>query len=158
MAMITNKTKILFLDIDGVLNNFKWSLIQPPGLMYRTVNDLDPENMKHLSKLLKAYPEVKVVVMSDWRKLMSLNELKSIFSNFEINPDQIIGYTPVVTRSQNREDEVLLYLQDNPCDDYALVDNDDFFNQLKPKLALTDPAIGLDEESINKIKSALNLF
>lgn len=148
---------LLFLDIDGVLNNFKWSETHPSGLLYRTLDDIDPTNIKLLSELLNKYPNLKVVIMSDWRKLISLEELKLIFSHFKINPDQIVGYTPTVAKSQNREDEVLLFLKDNPTEDYVLVDNDDFFKNLKNKLVLTNPQTGLDQESIAKIKQILRL-
>ena len=160
---MTNKVKtlhkilLLFLDIDGVLNNFKWSENHPSGLLYRTLDDIDPGNIKLLSELLAQYPEIKIVIMSDWRKLITLSELKVIFNHFKVNPDQIIGYTPAVAKSQNREDEVLMFLKDYPSENYALVDNDDFFTKLKSKLVLTDPQIGLTNNSILEIKNILDL-
>ena len=69
--------RLLFLDIDGVLNGYGWekSFLRK---IYRKVfhikrtdlsGMLDPFRVKWISKLVKKYPDLKIVLSSSWRQI-----------------------------------------------------------------------------------------
>lgn len=69
---------ILFLDFDGVLHPFK----QEHPFVY----------LPRLEATLRDFPHVRIVISSDWRQRMSLDDIRQYFS-----PDiraRIVGATP----------------------------------------------------------------
>lgn len=148
--------KVLFLDIDGVLNSFKWAILNPPGLLFRTIQDIDPSNMKVLVSFLNEKKDIQVVISSDWRKLVSLEELKNIFSHFGFPIERIIGYTPVHLNSHKRGEEISSFLKNNLVESYVILDNDNFVEELSSRLVLTDPNEGLIDSDLTKLKELFN--
>lgn len=59
---------ILFLDIDGVLNNTAWMQVPRPRLT------CDPENIRALN-LFTARSSAEIVIISEWRRLMPWDHL-----------------------------------------------------------------------------------
>lgn len=90
--------KIIFLDIDGVLNTGASTLYNlrefPEDSSRENRAKFDPMACSNLNYLLETFPESKIVISSTWRKLKSLDELKEIFRMNKIHPDKIIGVTP----------------------------------------------------------------
>jgi hypothetical protein len=134
--------KILFLDIDGVL--------QPGGAQNRFKNDLDllksqkiienPEfesvdkydlgavfydwaidSVELIRKLLDN-SQAKIVISSSWRNGKTLNDLKLLFSIHKLN-DYVIGATPIFSGS-NRGEEIASYLTENlDVEKFVIVDD-----------------------------------
>lgn len=101
---------ILFLDIDGVLHPFF-----PRA-------DLPDEENQHFSYLprlesvIREFPELQVVIASDWRNDHSLDELRGYFTA-DIRP-RIVGVTPRLERGAGdwagcREREAMAYIATN---------------------------------------------
>lgn len=80
--------KVIFLDIDGVMNNVGTRPQSPRGL----VDYLDPENVGVLNQVVRATGAV-VVVSSSWRLSNSLAELQASFAAAGCVA-QIIDVTP----------------------------------------------------------------
>jgi hypothetical protein len=77
-------TRILFLDIDGVLNSKRWE--DSPGV--RQLIDgpmLDPQACLALSKALEKISNVKIVLITSWVDSMDLNEFKEVFKPFGLD-------------------------------------------------------------------------
>jgi hypothetical protein len=124
--------KVIFLDIDGVLNLFwkpKW----------------DKKCVKNLNLILE-YTKAKIVIISTWKNHKTLEELKIIFNKQGII-GEIYGVTPT---GQERDQEILEWLSNNETIDWVVID--DKPNPLKKipkeKLFIVDSFIGLRDEKI----------
>lgn len=114
---------ILFLDFDGVLHPF-----------YRRSDLPDDENLPlaylpRFESVLRDFPEVRVVVSSDWRHHHTLDELRLFFSP-ELR-SQIIGVTPRLDKGAGdwtgyRQREALAYLNSigEPSSPWIAIDDD----------------------------------
>ena len=131
--------KILFLDIDGVMN-----CQETAGLSckYRI---FDREPTRLLSEIL-AKTETEVVISSSWRIGISIKEFKEIFHRQGLPGDRIIGYTPrLYHEGRLRGDEIKLWLEQNASPDavYAILDDSDDMGELIHRLVQTNYRIGL---------------
>lgn len=79
--------KIIFLDIDGVLNNT--STTDKIG-RYRGLED---SLIQRFNRIIEAVPETKIVISSSWRRFHTLPELTEILRSRGLKGD-IIGTTP----------------------------------------------------------------
>ena len=124
--------KVIFLDVDGVLNN--------DGYFERTKNEkqnrieLDDENIKCLKEIIDL-TGAKVVVTSTWKELRIYNELISYLKSFGIEV-----YDKTVHMSYNRGDEIREYLSTHEIDNFIILDDEIFkdFNELILHLVKTD--------------------
>jgi hypothetical protein len=144
--------KVIFLDIDGVLNsqnfihsfNGKWEL-----------HSVDPNAINVLNEIIKA-TNAKIVISSSWRIILDLNEIKDILiENGFVG--EIIGKTPII-RDNNRcrGDEINAYLEANPnIDKFIILDDDSDMDNLIDRLVKTSYIDGLLPKHIEKAISLL---
>lgn len=124
--------KVIFLDVDGVLNN--------DAYFERTKNEktcrieLDDENIECLKEIIDA-TDAKVVVTSTWKELRIYSELISYLKNFGIEV-----YNKTVHMSYNRGDEIREYLRTHEIENFIILDDEIFrdFNELISHLVKTD--------------------
>jgi len=156
--------KLIFLDIDGVINSQ-----QSMRMMHRFgrskflkdfANDEEtlyylsmicPVAISNLMHLVKYVPEVRFVISSTWRK-HSLGHLRKCFEWYGLSWDLVIGATPVIYRTpegvpQYRGDEIQAWLNANKhleIEDFVILDDDSDMAHLKEKhLIKTDNIHGL---------------
>lgn len=150
-------SKVIFLDIDGVLNDEETNATTPSGHV-----GIRDKKVKLLKKIVEA-TDAKVVISSDWRlcdhaidkdyKYLR-NKLKYV-GNIEI-----YGTTPNINW-QHRGAEIRRWLQDNPTvKDYVILDDIEF-NDFYPKdfykhVVITDFYYGLTEEDVDEAIHILN--
>lgn len=111
--------KIIFLDIDGVLNSEEWQSSKE----CQTASELDKDNryfspycVENLNRITNL-TDAKIVVSSTWRKSRSLSDLKMLFEKVGID-GEVIGKTDVLrfnnwNRSVFRGMEIFKWLEDN---------------------------------------------
>ena len=92
--------KIIFLDIDGVLNSEKWYIERfdknlYPNLENHHLCEFDPLTIEQLN-LLTDKTNAKIVISSTWRMGRTIDELKKLFEEVGIK-GEIIGVTPHLT-------------------------------------------------------------
>jgi hypothetical protein len=148
---------ILFLDFDGVLN---------PAVN----GEPDFCRLPLLWKILRACPDVQVVISSSWRELYCQDDLVQFVTSGggEDLAHRIIGSTPSFLREKNvsylwhRNTEILTWLKGNGYLHEAWLAVDDtarWFPKNSPSCYLTNPNIGLTEEDalaiIQRIKAAM---
>lgn len=123
--------KVLFLDIDGVLNHAGW---RPNGKRRR----FDPEACDQLERVVRE-TDARIVVSSSWRLGEDLASLKDrLFSCGLGCVDRIIDMTPslggsrvkdatgaLVYRDRRRGDEIAAWLREAHVTSYVIVDDDD---------------------------------
>jgi hypothetical protein len=138
---------ILFLDFDGVLH---------PDPCEK--NELFC-NLVNFEALLRAYPDIEVVISSTWRLTFDITSLRSYFS--EDLQHRIIDKTPRCSavnyprgreceewlQREQRQDEVWLAIDDWPYH---------FDDMIGRQLFLTDSDIGLDVEAIERLRIVID--
>lgn len=140
---------ILFLDIDGVLHP------RAPGPHLFS-------NLARLEGVLRDFEFVDVVISSNWREDMSLEQLQALFS-----PDirhRIIGATPVIEIEfpagphGTREAEILWFLEQDGHKGrpwIALDDEEKLFTPDCANLIKCSTLIGLDENAEKTMRELL---
>lgn len=147
--------KIVFLDIDGVLNHQLFYQEKSQKDRYNEVGrdlcNLDPTRVQMLNKLKDV---AKFVISSTWRKLHTLEEIKSLLElcGFE---GEIIDKTPTLSFEQTnglyhgsvpRGCEIKRWVEDNKIHskDYIILDDDsDMLYNQRNNFLLVDGYCGL---------------
>ena len=133
---------VLFLDIDGVLNNYE-ALKRDP--------QLDPVCVGVLNDLVEAL-DAQIVVSSSWRFFCSLDEIRSLLAAHGlVNPVRVIDATPCLEEkrgdryfSQPRGVEIQAWLSAHPeVARFVILDDDADMCHLTPHLVRTSMANGL---------------
>jgi hypothetical protein len=145
--------KVLFLDIDGVLNNM-YSMVQYKAHLW-------PPLVYKLNEISNSDTDVKVVVSSSWRILFSDYDLKVLLGRAGWSrSDLIIGTTPRASRDDNtRGNEIQKWLDAHPeVTHYAIVDDDsDMLESQMPHFVNTTYELGLIDSDVKKIKKILEI-
>ena len=158
--------KILFLDIDGVLNSaiyfeknhenvIKFNLMNKDKLndrkiiLRRKLMDIDVDKLKLLKDVVSA-TDVKIVIISSWKRL---NIFPYIVNELILYGIPIIGIT--TDEMFNRGYGIRNYINGHPIDDYAILDDDifdDYDDELLSKLVKTNfYDDGLTEVHVKKL-------
>lgn len=143
--------KVIFLDIDGVLNGWDlseyikyniWNIVPYKKIkdFIRTRSshyaDIDRKRVKRLSKICKK-TGAKVVLSSSWRNRLIHDSSCERYYDTEINKlfwnlidryhIEIIGKTPMIMESHKREDEIKAWLSeyDGKIENYIILDDED---------------------------------
>lgn len=162
--------RIIFLDIDGVLNSQKyfidncWKINEfykntyqdtVESLKMRKMLDIDLEKLRLLKQIIDCC-KAKVVVISSWKKLKVYSLIKEELIKIGI---PIIGET--IDNNDNRGFGIKEYLRENPNTDYIILDDDifpDYDEGLLSHLIKTNfYENGLDEEAKNKAIKKLRM-
>lgn len=154
--------KIIFLDIDGVLNNE--IMCSNPDWKEKQYN-IDKRCINLLNYLIEK-TEAKVVITSVWRHGKSIEELQKLFEEYGFKGN-IIGYTPSYGHeSLVRGNEILGWLQDNQdrydgldynFKNYVILDDDgDMLLCQKDNFIQVDYYSGLTPNIIWKAEKILN--
>ena len=107
--------KLIFLDIDGVLNN---SAMNHSTELFNEINSIDtihgrlsPINIANLNCITDT-TDAKIVISSSWRILSDLDEMRDILANAGVTGD-IIDFTPELSGDTLRGNEIYRYIKDN---------------------------------------------
>lgn len=126
--------KILFLDIDGVLNSRNYMNSVGRG------DAIDPRCVLHLNEAIRR-TGCKVVVSSAWRNLHTWAELLSILEDHGVNTEVFIDKTPDRFREfKNRDDEISEWLDNHgqEGDQWCIIDDElEHLVKLKDRLVKT---------------------
>ena len=137
--------KVIFLDIDGVLNHDN-TRDRIGGFL-----GLNPGMIKRFNRIIEACPDVKIVISSTWR----YSYTHGVYTNFEelvqllkargVQGD-IIGHTPfpetpapsgwitLGSSWRTRGEEIRMYLKEHPEVEHFLILDDDA-EGMKPRTA-----------------------
>lgn len=153
LATSVNMTKILFLDIDGVLNSAHVLDTQKRG------DAIDRDMVSRINHIIDA-TGCKIVISSTWRLYHSLFAINKRLTSEGMHDNLIIGKTPRLdAHYYNRADEILRWLKDN--DDVtqyiAIDDSAGEFDKIRDHLVATTWKDGLQDihvtEAINKLNN-----
>jgi hypothetical protein len=142
--------RIIFLDIDGVLNSKKFFC---SDCAYAHPDDnLDPYAIKKLNRIIDQ-TGAKVVISSSWRLGKSIAELDKILCRNGFKGDIIDKTEDLVSQRKTRGYEIRLWL-DHHSNIESFVVIDDFyfptFYKFDKNFVLTDYRVGLSERDADK--------
>lgn len=156
-----NIMNIIFLDVDGVLNNIKDAEEQYERILTPIVGFDWPFSKRSLNVLKRIVDETdaKIVVTSTWRlREQGRKTLLSELEKYDLK-EKVIGWTPNL-KAFNREEEIIAYLKSNEYTNLNFIILDDevrWYKDLKEYVIKIDAYLGLNEEhlepSINLLKS-----
>ena len=157
--------KLIFLDIDGVLNNTQ--NIKKYRLFFRGKRRLlvDVKPVFYLKKLLneieKEKLNVKIVISSSWRLGTIPADWKKLFKHYFNNAEIVKGRTPYLYKDRGIEILELLEIakeKGDMIDDYIVLDDDikDIINHINYKKVMKiDRRYGLTSKNIKEILKKL---
>lgn len=146
--------KVIFLDIDGVMNSQDWyEFIEDTDLdkSQGFGRDIDYRAVKLLNLYIKKH-DLYIVITSSWRELTLKQTLQVLGETAMVDIiDRIIGQTPR-RFDGNRGKEIDMFLKDRPeIDEFYIIDDDSFDIHQKEHLIQTDYVHGLTQEDLDKM-------
>lgn len=153
--------KVIFLDVDGVLNTERYITIQNKNNDPDPVNydrNFDPIVIKAIKKLYDNLYDPIIVLSSTWRISNELFDyVKKYLNNIGILTKPKLYKTDIL-KSNNREEEIIKFIKENNINikDIVIIDDESWgMKQLNSRLILCDQYYGFNNE---KLKEALKLF
>lgn len=146
--------KIIFLDMDGVLNNMSWVSTEyhKTGISPYSEDRLDPANVKALNRLIK-HGGAKVVISSSWRLIFNQEGMQDVLDKNGVKCE-VISMTPDLAGRRQRGDEITKWLQDNICnmsiESYVVLDDSTDMDAVVDRFVNTSPDEGLTEADVDK--------
>ena len=161
--------KVIFLDIDGVLNHEQFYRDKDSNII--KILDLslhlDPNSVRLLNEICEV-TGAKVVLSSTWRRHQSLDKAREIFKNKGFK-GEIIDLTPDLTLNNPdflRGNEILKWIKINEkmlganyknYKDYVILDDKTFMLYWqKDNFFKIDPRVGLTPENVEEIINFLS--
>jgi hypothetical protein len=126
------KMKVIFLDIDGVLNHMAFvikknanTINEPPleGFPQFQLNAIDSKSLSLVKKIVDK-TDSKIVISSTWRINKSKDDFIRLFDRFGFPNAPVIDCTPV-TPDRTRGIEIDMWLMNNSCvSNFIILDDD----------------------------------
>lgn len=139
---------IIFLDVDGVLNNLSWAkkMLEQEGVRVYSEDMLEDRALR-LLRFLVDLTGGKIVVSSAWRKIpQSYEALKQQLKYFGMT---VFSETPYVGGS--RGDDITAWFARNPGEyRYVILDDDDDMYGHMDHLVKTDFDTGLTRDAVSR--------
>ena len=133
--------RVLFLDIDGVLNRTAYRAASSTGLR----SWIEPELAANLNAVLST-TGASIVLSSDWRKGRSLDELRIELDAAGITAP-LVDVTPSLGGARWQEIQAWMTAHDVPPISVAIVDDGYDMGPLAPRFVRTSPLTGLDADA-----------
>ena len=134
--------RVIFLDIDGVLNN------TPSG------PDFEPELVGRLNRHVEL-GGAGVVISSSWRLDFELDQLVALMRAAGF-AGQVIGATPDL-EGLGRGPEIAEWLRENPAESFVILDDEADVGALSDHLVRTSPYRGLGPREAGQALGALGV-
>jgi HAD domain in Swiss Army Knife RNA repair proteins len=136
-------SRIVFLDIDGVLNSRQWFAKQSgDALVLAYDHELDPDAIRRLNHICSE-SSAEIVVSSSWRHTGLESVTKILRRNAVAAP--IIGVTPDL-HGRPRGEEIAAWLGEHAPDAvYCIIDDDSDMGELHGRLVKTSFDTGLTD-------------
>jgi len=160
LTIMTNR--ILFLDLDGVLNSIDFykrrgGMVAHKSFFDRHADELDPIAVKLLKEFVLEN-DIKIVISSTWRLLLTIEEIIALFEMRGWEDIPIIDFTPEiynVIRGEEIQDWLEKY--EHKVENYVILDDDSDFTkeQLKNNFVHVSGQTGLLPEHIEQMKTIL---
>jgi hypothetical protein len=145
------RPRVVFLDIDGVLNSTAWW--RDREQVSWTDEQIDPRAVAILNEIAPQ-ETTRIVVSSTWR-LMGLDRVRNVLERVGVKA-RVVGVTPDLREDYARGKEIALWLRDNGgrIGAYVVIDDDhDAGIGHGPRFIKTDVRIGLTAEHVTQARA-----
>lgn len=157
--------KVIFLDIDGVLNHDQWYVSKEYQSLYQNEDnelDIDPKCAERINKICEQ-TGAKIVITSDWRISWygTLRRLERGGINIEYvidkTPELIWVNIPGLDRSRGAEIELWNNSNMDINQNYVIIDDrTDFKPGQQEHFIHINPYCGITDDDMNKAINILN--
>jgi len=139
--------RVLFLDIDGVLNRTGFAPPAADGMS----SWIEPELAARLAAILEA-TGAQIVLSTSWRLESSLEELRAELHACGIDGTRVLDATPELDTDE-RWPEIEAWMQTHGVPPESVVIVEDFYEMgpLAARTVMTDADRGLDETAASAI-------
>lgn len=148
--------KIIFLDIDGVMNNYDVvrEACQKDDMSLEAM--MGKSFVERLNDIVRR-TNCQIVISSSWRRFLSLVEIRKGFK-FHGFQGKIISTTPELDKERGYEiDEWMKRCGKRmQAEKFVIIDDDDDMVHLSSHLVQTDMTFGLTDVHVEKIVELLN--
>ena len=134
--------KIIFLDVDGVLNNESWVIRCAEEDNYYPLreNGLEDRALALLAYIVRE-TGASVVISSSWRRISAA--MQSLLQDLAKWKIPVVGETPLIS-GDIRGNEIQAWLDEHPeVERFVILDDDDDMGDLIPHLVQTTWKNGL---------------
>lgn len=149
--------KVIFVDIDGVLNNYATQTKYHNNYV-PLYSDLDPKCMSNFRTLLQIKSDYQILIHSAWREHTGSMQFKEIFAalGFSEIADRIIGITD---SSMSKQDSIHDMIKLMGIKQFIIIDDDILFDlgtEMYSRQYKTSLFTGLTARDIERISSMMN--
>jgi len=151
------ENKVLFLDIDGVLNSEEWYI----SLLNNKIEPIFPDkhiNPKQVTLVNKIINQTNatVILSSSWRIFRSVEEMNILLKRKGAT-FLITDLTPILSTGC-RGDEIALWIEKsaNSIESFCILDDDSDMSNLSSNLIQTSWQFGITEKHVNLAIKMLN--
>ncbi len=137
--------RVVFLDIDGVLNRAGYRPIESLGLR----SWIEPELAARLSRLVRTINAV-IVLISEWRRDRDFDHLTDEMRSAGID-GRLLGVTPTLGGARWREIEAWMAEHDIPAENIVIVDDGYDMGPLASRFVRVSPLTGLDDDAARAV-------
>jgi hypothetical protein len=118
---------VIFLDIDGVLNDAE-PIQALPTRQSQWARLLDPERVSRLNDIIDA-TGAEVVLSSSWRQVHSLDDMQELLETrgFE---GRLVDETPIVDKTRGEQIQAWLAMHRGEVERYIAIDDSPFMEPL----------------------------
>ena len=152
--MNTDKKKLIFLDVDGVLNSDTYWMSLDEEEKY-SLRHLDRNAIKKLKRIVDK-TGAEIVVSSTWRKFKE--DMDVLSDSLYVYGLSVMSKTPVLYNKE-RGDEISAWFESHPDFKdavYVILDDDADMNVHMDRLVKTDYRYGLTDSKAEKAIEMLN--
>lgn len=121
--------KLIFLDIDGVLNSQQWFIEKCPTSLR---DHIDPKKVKLLAEIIKD-TDAEIVISSTWR-VEHYSLILEILKSMNFDTSKIIGKTPL-SNTGHRGTEIQAWISEFVKEEFTFVIIDDSSDMLETQLS-----------------------
>jgi hypothetical protein len=152
--------KLIFLDIDGVLNSAPFlkahAITDYKSVIQALLASLDPEAIERLNRIVDV-TGARIVVSSVWRAMMRIGELQKAFERAGLKTCPF-SQTPQLGTTRGREIQSWLDRRrvTVPVESFVILDDDADMEHLLPRLVQTSMDDGLQDRHVEKAVEILN--
>lgn len=153
--------KLIFLDIDGVLNSDNWTrryFRENFHYIAEIDQDLDPRTLNIIDTLVDK-TKGEIVLISSWRFDLENTKRRLNFSGLKSKINYSLPIFPLESESGwSRGKLIFEFLKKNKCERYIILDDtdDELSNHGKERFIKIDPVTGITETDMNKAIKLLN--
>ena len=153
-----SKVKILFLDMDGVINSKWWYDNRPnePNMGRRDelYTMIDPDAVDRLN-IIMSRTGCLLVLSSSWRSLDPISTINSALRLRNL-AKPLFGITPSLGNPRGKEIQAWLDMAGSVVESFTILDDDSDMEHLLPKLVQTSWDFGLQNEHVERAVEMLN--